>query len=101
MLGRVLRPGGHLLLTIRGDAYIDRLRGKESDAYANGECVVRRAEAAGLNICMTFNPPAFVRDRLAYGWELVDYVPRGALGNPERDLVVLRKPDSSTSARAV
>jgi hypothetical protein len=28
-----------------------------------------------------------VRDRLADGWELVENVPRGALGNPVQDLI--------------
>jgi 2-polyprenyl-3-methyl-5-hydroxy-6-metoxy-1,4-benzoquinol methylase len=90
-LGRVLRPGGHLLLSIHGDAYLERLRSKERQAYAAGECVVRWEEAAGSNLCTAFHPPVFVRDRLADGWELVEHMSRGALGCPEQDLVVLRK----------
>jgi SAM-dependent methyltransferase len=90
-LGRVLRPGGHLLLSLHGDAYIDHLRGDERLVYASGDCVVRRAEVSGSNLCSTFHPPAFVRDHLAEGWELVEHQPQGALGNPEQDLVVLRK----------
>jgi SAM-dependent methyltransferase len=93
-LSRLLRPGGLLLLTLHGDAYIERLRGEERRVYAKGECVVRRAGAAGLNLCSTFHPPAFVRDRLANGWELVEHMPRGALGTPDQDLVVLRRPGS-------
>jgi SAM-dependent methyltransferase len=93
-LGRVLRPGGHLLLTVCGDAYVEKLKGKERRLYADGKCVVRREEIAGSNLCFAFHPPAFVRDRLADGWDLVEHVPRGALGNPEQDLVVLRKPVS-------
>jgi SAM-dependent methyltransferase len=92
--GRVLRPGGHLLLTLCGDAYVEKLRGEERRIYADGECVVRWAEVAGANLCSAFHPPAFVRDRLADGWELVEHVPRGALGNPVQDLIVLRKPSS-------
>jgi SAM-dependent methyltransferase len=91
-LGRVLRPGGHLLLTLHGDAYIDHLRGEERRAYADGECVVRWGQVAGSNLCATFHPPAFVRNRLADGWDLVEHVPCGALGSPEQDLIVLRKP---------
>jgi SAM-dependent methyltransferase len=90
-LGRVLRPGGYLLLTLQGDACAAGLRGNERHAYSQGECVVRRRELASSNICSTFHPPAFVRDRLAHGWELVEHVPRGALGSPEQDLIVLRK----------
>lgn len=92
--GRVLRPGGHLLLTLHGDAYVERLTGTERRVYAGGECVVRWAKAAGSNLCTTFHPPAFVRDRFANGWKLVEHLPRGALGSPEQDLIVLRKPSS-------
>ncbi|MBV9288123.1 MAG: class I SAM-dependent methyltransferase [Hyphomicrobiales bacterium] len=93
-LRRVLRPGGLLLLSVAGDAYIDRLTRKERRIYADGECVVRRPTAAGANICVTFHPPAFVRSPLADGWELLDHTPRGSLGSPHQDLVVLRKPSS-------
>jgi SAM-dependent methyltransferase len=90
-LRRVLRPGGLLLLSVCGDAYIDRLTRKERRIYADGDCVVRRPSAAGANICLTFHPPAFVRNRLADGWDFLEHAPRGALGNPHQDLVVLRK----------
>jgi 2-polyprenyl-3-methyl-5-hydroxy-6-metoxy-1,4-benzoquinol methylase len=93
-LARVLRPGGYLLLTLCGDAYLERMSEEERRLYAHGECVVRWEKAAGLNLCQAFHPPAFVRDRLADGWELVEHVPRGALGNPEQDLIVLRRPGS-------
>jgi 2-polyprenyl-3-methyl-5-hydroxy-6-metoxy-1,4-benzoquinol methylase len=92
--GRVLRPGGHLLLSLHGDAYIERLNSEERRLYESGECVVRWATVAGSNLCSAFHPSAFVRDRLAHGWEFVELVPRGALGNPEQDLLVLRKPAS-------
>jgi 2-polyprenyl-3-methyl-5-hydroxy-6-metoxy-1,4-benzoquinol methylase len=93
--GRLLRPGGHLLLTLHGDAYIGELSSAERHLYADGECVVRWAKAAGLNLCATFHPPAFIRNRLARGWELVEHVPRGALGNPQQDLIVLRRPSAA------
>jgi 2-polyprenyl-3-methyl-5-hydroxy-6-metoxy-1,4-benzoquinol methylase len=100
-LARVLRPGGYLLLSIHGDAYADRLIGKERNAYARGECVVRWAEAAGSNLCTTFHPPVFVREHLANGWDLIDYTQRGAIGSLKQDLVVLRRPDSYTPTRIV
>jgi SAM-dependent methyltransferase len=97
-LGRVLRPGGLLLLTLHGEAFVKRLRGHECRVYAEGECVVRWAGAAGSNLCTTFHPPGFVRDRLASGWELVEHVPSGALGSPEQDLVLLRRPGACRSS---
>jgi SAM-dependent methyltransferase len=92
-LGRVLRPGGHLLLTVHGEAYFEQLTDEERPIYVEGGCVVRWGEAAGSNFCMTIHSPEFVRDRLADGWEFVEHVRRGALGNPEQDLILLRKPD--------
>jgi SAM-dependent methyltransferase len=89
---RVLRPGGYLLLSLHGDAYVERLKDKERQVYADGECVVRWAQAPGSNLCSAFHPPAFVRSRLADGWQLVEQLPCGALGNPVQDLVLLRKP---------
>jgi SAM-dependent methyltransferase len=92
-LRRVLRPGGHLLLTVHGEAYVEQLNDEERLIYEEGGCVVRWGEAAGSNFCMTIHSPEFVRDRLADGWEFVEHTPRGALGSPVQDLVVLRKPD--------
>ena len=91
-LHRVLRPGGHLLLTLHGEAFIDRLTSEERSVYDAGGCIVRWAEAAGANLCCTIHSPAFIRDRIANGWELVEHMPRGAGGNPAHDLVVLRRP---------
>ena len=90
-LGRVLRPGGYLVLSLHGDAYVGKLRGPERRIYEDGECVVRWAEVAGSNLCSAFHPPIFVRNQFACGWELVEHLPCGALGNPDQDLVVLRK----------
>jgi len=91
-LRRVLRPGGWLLVTVHGEAYLPRLNAAEAARFDGGECVVRWSEVAGSNLCTTFHPESFVRETLAQGWELVELVPRGALGNPEQDLVLLRKP---------
>jgi SAM-dependent methyltransferase len=91
-LRRVMRPGGHLLLTLHGEAFTDGLTPEERAVREKSGCVVRWAEAAGANLCTTFHSPAFVRDRIADGWEIVEHVPCGADGNPPHDLVVLRKP---------
>jgi hypothetical protein len=43
-------------------------------------------------VCATYHPPAFVRDHLAAGYRVVDFVPEGAKGNPWQDYWLLRKP---------
>jgi SAM-dependent methyltransferase len=91
-LRRVVRPGGYLLLSLHGGAYVEQLTNEERAVYDTGGCVVRWPKGAGANLCSTFHSSAFVRDRIAAGWELVEHLPRGALGCPEQDLVLLRKP---------
>ena len=41
-LGRVLRPGGHLLLTVHGEAYFEQLTNEERLIYAEGDHQNRR-----------------------------------------------------------
>jgi SAM-dependent methyltransferase len=91
-LTRVLRPGGHLLITTHGDYYRDGLPPEEQARYDSGESVVRVPRREGTNHCATFHPPAYVRTRLARGLEVVDHVAEGAIGNPRQDLWLLRKP---------
>jgi SAM-dependent methyltransferase len=91
-LTRVLRPGGFLLVSAHGERYLERLSPAEQEAFGRGEVVVRFEEVAGTNLCTTFHPPAFVRERLGAGLELVEEVPEGAKGNPHQDLFLFRKP---------
>jgi SAM-dependent methyltransferase len=90
-LTRILRPGGLLLVTTHGDRYRERLRPAEAAAYDRGEAVVRHDDVAGSNLCTTFHPPAFVRDRLGAGLDLAHWEPEGARGNPHQDVFLFRR----------
>jgi SAM-dependent methyltransferase len=90
-LRRVVRPGGHLLLTTHGRRYRDELPGELAARFDAGEVVVRHAEDAGSNVCGAYHPERYVREALAAGWEVAAFVPEGALGNPHQDLWLLRK----------
>jgi SAM-dependent methyltransferase len=92
-LGRILEPGGLLLLTTHGDSYLDRLNAEERARYLAGDAVVRWASVAGTNLCTTFHPETYVRERLAPRLELLEFVPEGGtVGSLRQDLVVFRKP---------
>lgn len=92
-LARILKPGGLLLLTTHGDSYLDRLNAEERAQYLAGEAVVRWASVAGTNLCTTFHPEQYVRERLAPQLELLEFVSDGgSVGSPPQDLVVFRKP---------
>ncbi|HEY2154500.1 MAG TPA: class I SAM-dependent methyltransferase, partial [Isosphaeraceae bacterium] len=91
-LTRVMKPGGHLLITTHGDHYRAHLTPEGRQAFDRGEAVVRLLGREGSNDCATFHPPGYVRDRLARGLDVVEHRPEGALGNPRQDLWLLRKP---------
>jgi len=92
---RTLRPGGILILTLHGDAYVSRLGEKQLGDYRGGRPVVLHEDYPGSNICMALHPPSFVFETLAQGFEIVDFVPQGAKGNPVQDLYMLRKQPES------
>ena len=90
-LERVLRPGGLLLLTVHGERYRERLDAAERGRFDAGQLVVRWQEGAGSNLCSAFHPPSYVQDRLAARFDVVEFVPEGATGNPHQDLYLLRR----------
>jgi SAM-dependent methyltransferase len=90
-LRRVLRPGGHLLLTTHGEHYLPELTEDERRRFRAGLLVVRRDDRPGSNVCGAYHPEAHVRERLARGFSVVEFVPKGALGNPWQDRWLLRR----------
>ena len=90
-----MTPGGYLLITTHGAAYLPNLSPAEQEQFRAGRVVVQKALREGSNDCAAFHPEAYVRQTLALGFEVVDMIPEGAKGNPRQDLYLLRKPLSS------
>lgn len=88
---RILRPGGILLFSLHGEYYRSALTDEERKAFDAGRLVVRSAHSSGTNRCGTYHPLSYVREQLTAGFELLQHIPCGALGNPFQDLYVLRK----------
>ena len=91
-LRRILRPGGYLFLTTHGKHYEGHIPEHLRARFRDGALVVVKPDRAGRNICAAFHPEKYVRNELARGWELVDFVEQGAAGNPLQDVYLLRKP---------
>jgi SAM-dependent methyltransferase len=89
-LARVLRPSGYLVVTAHGEAYRSKLNPEERERFDRGELVVRWQQVAGTNLCAAYHPPSYV-ERLADGFEVVDFAPEGAKGNPQQDQYLLRR----------
>jgi SAM-dependent methyltransferase len=90
-LARIVRPRGHVLLTVHGGSYTDGLAADERRAFERGELVVRRPRASGTNLCTVFHPPGWIERELGNGLRVVDHVPEGARGNPHQDVYVLER----------
>ena len=97
-LSRVLKPDGYLFITTHGDHYLDYpgLSPEDQIHYREGELVVLCADHEGSNQCAAFHPQSYVRERMARNLSVIDFVPKGATGNPHQDVYLLRKPPVST-----
>jgi SAM-dependent methyltransferase len=91
-LRRIIRPGGLLFITLHGRYYLDETLNEAQRAqFAAGQPVVVCSELSGSNACNVYHPESYVRERMAEGFTIVDFVPEGALGNPRQDVYLLRK----------
>lgn len=90
-LARVLRPGGLLLVTTHGRAYLERLDPQERDRFESGEVVVRWARVEGSNLCAAYHPEGALAGLAPPDLTVLELEPEGALGNPRQDVSVLRK----------
>lgn len=74
-LCRVLKPGGHLLMTTHGECYLPHMSEEERNAFRSGRLVVREAGSAGSNPFFTAHPLGWVKTHLPADLALVGFVP--------------------------
>ena len=92
--------GGHLLLSTHGEHQLHGLTDEEKAMFHNGQLVVKRPNSAGSNYCVSYHPESYVRDYLARGFNVIDFVPQGATGTAHQDLYLLRRsPDTTDMPR--
>lgn len=94
-LRRVIRPGGLLLFTTRGDAWAWKLAPEERARYDQGELVVRYGDVTGTNLCAAFHPWRYVHERLVTGFVVEASLPE-ALADGGQDVHIAQ---ATTSAR--
>jgi SAM-dependent methyltransferase len=90
-LRRVVRPGGHLLVTTHGASYRERLTPEEGRAFDAGRLVVRYQEASGMNLCTVYHPESSLRGELGTGFAVAEFVPVPRRAGVYQDLYLLRK----------
>ena len=95
-LPRILVSKGHLIISIRGNAYRNGLSSADRKRYNQGHLVVKEPHIAGSNYCNAYHPEDYVRRSLAREFEVIDFIPEGAKGNPPQDVYLLRKKSEGT-----
>lgn len=86
-LARVIRPRGHLFITVHGQSYRDSLWPSERDTFDRGNLVVRYESVEGTNLCAAFHPQAYLEKLAADDFRLIDIVPQAAI----QDAVLLER----------
>lgn len=89
-LRRVLRPEGHVLLTFKGRSRVNIFGPIERDRFEAGKLVEVGSRYGGTNVCDVYHPERFVREVLASGYDVVEFLPGGA-EEPRQDIYLLRR----------
>ncbi len=89
-LHRILRPGGHLLLTTAGATFRHLLPPDDRMRFDRGELIVHFPRSAGSKMCAAYHPPAFVKSLLSGRYELVHTLPAGPDSPYPEDMYLAR-----------
>jgi SAM-dependent methyltransferase len=92
-LGRVLRPGGFLIITYSSATLLEYLEDMpdERDRFLNGELVAILGEQSGSSACAVYIPESYMREKLLKDWDILEIVPGAAKEMGRQDIVLARK----------
>jgi len=88
---RIIRQGGYLIISTHGEFYFNQLNSNEQQDFRSGRLVLRSDGPPGSNRYCAYHPNSYVAQRLAHGFQIVQFVPEGAKGNPNQDLYLLKR----------
>jgi SAM-dependent methyltransferase len=92
-LRRVIKPGGLILFSTRGEAWTWKLEPEERARYDRGEVVIRYRDVAGTNLCAAFHPWSYVHALIeTAGFTLNSSVPVGLPDGAQDVHVAVRQP---------
>ena len=90
-LRRILKPGGYLVISTMPERTLLDPAGRAE--FAQGKLAVLNAGEAGANTCMAYHPVAYVKETLARGMDVLEFVPDGV----GQDFWLLRKRPAAAS----
>jgi len=74
-LSRVLRPGGHLLMTTHGESFLPYMSEEDRNIFRSGRLVVRTDGAVGSNPFFAAHPPEYVKTHAPADLAVVNFLP--------------------------
>jgi 2-polyprenyl-3-methyl-5-hydroxy-6-metoxy-1,4-benzoquinol methylase len=74
-LARVLKPGGHLLMTTHGESFLPFMGEEDRKKFRSGRLVVREQGPVGSNPFFTAHPPEYVKAHLPPDLAILRFVP--------------------------
>lgn len=73
-LARVVKPEGILILSVHGPSFRQVLTEEEMSRFESGQLIVKGTRYQGTNVCMAYHPEEYVRNTLARGFQVLDYL---------------------------
>jgi SAM-dependent methyltransferase len=86
---RVTHSGSILVITMQGDAYLEKLLPDEVEAYRSRGIVLRGNVTEGSRIFSAFHSKDYLTTQLFQNLEVLEFIPSPKLG---QDMWILRKP---------
>jgi SAM-dependent methyltransferase len=90
-LARTLKPGGRAAISLHGAANAAALPAELRARFDAGEIVLSRYGPEGSNDVNAFHPHAAAVELFSRSFDVEEFRPSGASGNPPQDLYLLRK----------
>lgn len=82
-LSRVLKPGGHLLMTTHGESFLPIMSEEDRIKFRSGQLVVHEHGAIGSNPFFAAHPPEYVRTHVPPALSVVNFVPETRRGGEQ------------------
>jgi SAM-dependent methyltransferase len=74
-LSRILKPGGHLLMTTHGESFVPLMGEEDRKTFRAGRLVVRESGPVGSNPFFAAHPPEYVKTHLPPDLAIQRFVP--------------------------
>jgi len=73
-MARILTPGGYLVITVHGAAYLIDLDEEQKHRFQSGQLVVKYEERVGENACGAYHPVSYIKEKFTYAFDILEII---------------------------